>query len=402
ASQAAVALDNLNLLEAQKKLFDSVIQIIAGAIDAKSPYTGGHCERVPEIGRLLAEAACAETDGPFADFSLDTDGWREFHLASWLHDCGKVTVPEYVVDKATKLETLYNRIHEVRTRFEVLYRDAVIAQLSRQLAGEPAAPDALESELSRLRQDFAFIAECNVGGEFMSPDKIARMESLAKTPWVRHFDDRLGLSQGELMRLGALPPDPLPAQETLLADKPHHIVPRLEHPLSYDPETWGFKVKVPDALYNNGEVYNLRIPRGTLTEEERYKINEHVINTIIMLDRLPFPKGLDRVGLFAGSHHETMVGSGYPRQLQRDDLPVQARIMALADVFEALTASDRPYKKAKTLSEAIRILSFMVKDKHIDADVFKLFLRSGAYRTYADKYLKPEQIDAVKVETYLS
>ncbi|MEO5370790.1 MAG: GAF domain-containing protein [Magnetococcus sp. DMHC-1] len=403
-AQAAIALDNLYLIKAQAELFDSVIKIIAAAIDAKSPYTGGHCERVPELGRMLAEAACQETTGPFAEFSMDTDAWREFHLAGWLHDCGKVTTPEYVVDKATKLETIYNRIHEIRTRFEVLRRDRIIDFQERLLAGgqRDLLQAELDQQLQQLNEDFAFVAESNVGGEFMSPSRLARLEQIAAIEWTRYFDDRLGISEGELERLRDVPKTPLPNREKLLADKPDMIVPRKTHPLSYDPAHWGFKVTVPEALYNYGELYNLRIARGTLTEEERFKIVEHVINTIVMLDKLPFPKNMQRVSAFAGAHHETMIGTGYPRRLKRDDMPVQARILAIADIFEALTASDRPYKKAKTVNEALRIMKFMCKDQHIDPDLFELFVKSQVWKSYADIYLHPHQIDKVDLAAYLT
>ncbi|MBF0153105.1 MAG: response regulator [Magnetococcales bacterium] len=398
ASQAGVALDNHHLIVAMEKLFDAIIKLVASAIDAKSPYTGGHCERVPELGRLLAEAACNATSGPFAGFSMTADEWKSFQLAGWMHDCGKVTTPEFVVDKATKLETLYNRIHEIRTRFEVLRRDCDIAAL--RASQEPGADrQRIEAEraatMAELESDFAFVAQCNVGDEFMSPDKIARLERIAQRTWQRTFDDRLGLSHMELDRIKDVPAAPLPVVETLLMDRPSHVISRREVPLSYNPDAWGIRLPVPEHLYHNGELYNLRIARGTLNDEERYKINEHVIYSIIMLSQLPFPKGMRNIVEYAGAHHEMQNGKGYPRRLQHEQQSVQARILAIADIFEALTASDRPYKKAKNLSEALKIMSFMVKDQHIDGELFDLFLSSGIYQTYAEKYLKPEQIDRV-------
>ncbi len=403
AAQAATALYNRELLDAQERLMDAMIQILAGAIDAKSPYTGGHCERVPELSLMLAEEACKVTEGPLADFAFHTpDEWREFKIGAWLHDCGKVTTPEYVVDKATKLETIYNRIHEVRTRFEVLLRDARITMLEAVTAGRPAAEAeaAFEAAKAELVADYAFIAECNQGGEFMAPALVERMKAIAGRPWMRHFDDRLGLSQEELRRLEALPPAPLPAVETLLADKPNHVIPRPKNSAVFDPAL-RFKTKIPENLYNFGEVYNLGIGRGTLSEEERFKINEHIIQTIIMLERMPFPKQLSRVAEYAGTHHETLTGSGYPRCLDEKELSIPARITAIADIFEALTASDRPYKKPKTLSECVKILSFFKKDRHIDPDLFDLFLTSGVYLRYAERFLKPDQIDAVDIGAYL-
>ncbi|MBF0624928.1 MAG: response regulator [Magnetococcales bacterium] len=401
AVQGAIALDNLNLMKAQERLFESIIQVIASAIDAKSPYTGGHCERVPLLGKLLAQAACEAASGPFADFAMSRDDWKEFHLAGWLHDCGKVATPEAVVDKATKLECVHNRIHEIRTRFEVLWRDAIIAHQAARLAGDNPDPEALTRRLAELRDDFAFVAQSNVGGEFMSNEAIARLECVAGARWQRHFDDRLGLSHVEEARLQDVAAPALPAWETLLADKPEHIVSRRETPLSYDPAALGVTLAIPTHLYNQGELYNLRIARGTLNAEERFKINEHVIHTLVMLQKLPFPKGMHRVPRMASTHHETMVGTGYPCGLRREDLDVQARILAIADIFEALTAVDRPYKKAKTLSEALKIMGFMRNDQHIDRDLFELFLRSGVYRCYAETHLRPDQIDAVDIEALL-
>ena len=407
ANQAGVALENSLLIQTQQELMDSFIKLIAGAIDAKSPYTGGHCERVPRLATMLAEAACEAGHGPFADFAFTSEReWREFHIGAWLHDCGKVTTPEYVVDKATKLETIYNRIHEIRMRFEVLWRDAEIEFYQEMATGahDPAMLEqALEEVRAQLREDFAFVAECNVGGEFMSDDKIDRLKQIGALKWTRHFDDRLGLSHMEEARLAGFEKPVLPVEETLLADKAEHVLPREgrdANPFGDNP--FGFRMEVPPALTNMGEIYNLSIRKGTLTDEERFKINDHIVQTIKMLGELPFPSDLERVPEYAGSHHETMVGTGYPRKLTREEMSIPARIMAIADIFEALTASDRPYKKAKTLSEAIKIMSFMKKDEHIDPDLFDLFLRSGVYRDYAETYLDESQIDEVDVTQYLA
>ncbi|MBF0189929.1 MAG: GAF domain-containing protein [Magnetococcales bacterium] len=403
AAQAAMTLDNQLLLQAQKDLFDAFIQLIAAAIDAKSPYTGGHCERVPELARLLAQAVC-ETDHPgFANFTMTEDEHQEMRIASWLHDCGKVTTPEYVVDKATKLEGIHNRIHEVRMRFEVLHRDAQIACLQGLLDGQsdPATlKQTLHADLTALQEEFAFVARANVGGEFMTAADQARIRALAQRTWIRHFDDTLGLSYAELRRKPSQSGG-IDVPEPLLADKAEHIIPRERDTRSRD-QAMGIRMPVPEHLYNMGEIYNLCIERGTLTHEERYKINEHVVQTLAMLENLPFPDSMARVPEFAGAHHETMRGTGYPRQLQRAQMSVPARIMAIADVFEALTATDRPYKEPKTLSQAIKIMGFMKKDGHIDPDLFSIFLKSGVYRQYAEKYLSPSQIDSVDPTPYLS
>jgi HD-GYP domain-containing protein (c-di-GMP phosphodiesterase class II) len=402
AAQAGVALENIALFDSQRLLMESILQLLASAIDAKSAYTGSHCARVPELARMLAEAACDVESGPLADFRFETEAeWREFRIGTWLHDCGKITTPEYVVDKATKLETIFNRIHEIRTRFEVLLRDAEIERLNAVLAGaDPVVSrQTFEARRARLVEDFAFVAQCNIGAESMAPEHAERLREIGHQTWVRHFDDRLGLSHGEESRVATMPAAQLPAVEHLLADKPEHIVPRTDEQ-RYDAR-FGFRMDVPEHLYNFGELHNLSISRGTLTPEERYKVNEHIIQTIVMLDKLPLPPELKRVPEYAGTHHETLTGTGYPRRIDAGALSIPARIMAIADIFEALTASDRPYKKAKPLSEAVRILSAFKARKHIDPDLFDLFLSSGVYRRYAEIYLPPEQIDEVDVAVYL-
>ena len=351
ASQAAIALTNQKLIADLKQLFESFIKTIAGAIDDKSPYTGGHCHRVPVLAEMLARAAGESDLGDLQAFHPTEDEMYEIRIAAWLHDCGKVVTPEYVVDKSTKLETIYDRIHTVNTRFEVLKRDARIDSLNRKVAllesgaaGEiPALEQELEARLKQIEDDRLFIAESNVGGEFMSDERQKRVNAIAGYEWTN--------ADGQ-----------------------------------------------PEPFLSENEVYNLNIAKGTLTHEEREIINHHVVATKKMLDALPFPKNLKRVPEMAGSHHETMIGTGYPNKLTREQMSVPARIMAIADVFEALTASDRPYKQAKTLSSSLKILGFMKKDQHIDPDLFQVFVSSGIYREYAEKYLDPSQIDEVDVQ----
>ncbi|MEE8351027.1 MAG: HD domain-containing phosphohydrolase [Rhodospirillales bacterium] len=404
ASQAALALDNKQLLDAQKLLLDSFIELIASAIDAKSPYTGGHCQRVPELTKMLARAACDAKDGPFADFDLSEDDWYELNISALLHDCGKVTTPEYVVDKATKLETIYDRIHEVRTRFEVVKREAEIDYYKALVDGK-GDPDklkaGLEERLAKLDDDYAFIAECNLGGEFMAPEKIDRVKEIAELTWTRTLDDRIGVSHDELKRKERTPSPILPVVENLLSDRGDHVIYREEEQVVAQDGTYGFKLDVPELKFNLGEIYNLSIARGTLTAEERFKINDHIVQTIVMLQQLPFPEHLKRVPEYAGGHHEKMDGSGYPRKLNRDDMSIPARIMAIADIFEALTAADRPYKLPKKLNESVKIMSFMKKDAHIDGELFELFLTSGVYREYAENFLNEDQIDEVDISAYL-
>ncbi len=402
AAQTAVALDNLELVESQKQLMESLIRVLANAIDAKSPYTGRHCERVPELAMQLAQAACQATDGPLKDFGFRSDEeWQEFRIGAWLHDCGKVTTPEYVIDKATKLETIHNRIHEVRMRFEVIRRDLEIARLQARLDGawDDAREQAHQAALAQLEDDYAFVARSNVGGEAMEDADIARLAHIGERRWMRFFDDRLGLSSAELARRGGEPAQSLPCSEALLSDRPHEVIARLDEDRP-DP-SFGFRMDVPEHLYNRGELYNLSVRRGTLTREERYKINEHMVHTVTMLEQMPFPKHLRRVPEYAGTHHERMDGKGYPRRLAADDLSVPSRIMAVADIFEALTASDRPYKTPKKLSEALKVLQGMA-GAHIDADIYNLFLRSGVYLDFARKHLDAAQIDVIDPTPFIA
>lgn len=405
---AAVAIETRQLVEAQQRLLDAMIKLLADAIDAKSPYTGGHCERVPQLAQMLLDRAISADSGPYADFTMNEEERYEFRVAAWLHDCGKVTSPEYVVDKATKLETLYNRIHEVRTRFEVLWRDAELAYWQGLASGadRQALQRALQLTQAELQEEFAFVAKANIGGEFMQEDDIGRLQRIGQRRWQRHFDNRLGLSRDEQERFAGVPATPLPADETLLADRPEHRVPWGERKPAvdkYDPRNlWGFDMRLPADASNYGELHNLSIRRGTLTEEERFKINEHIVQTIIMLEALPFPRQLKRVPAIAGHHHEKMDGTGYPRRLGREALSIPERVMAIADIFEALTAADRPYKPPKTLSESVKILVSMARDNHIDGQLLRLFLSSGVYRQYGERFLRPEQIDEVDVDYWLA
>lgn len=400
---AALSIESHRLLQAQKDLFSALIEMLAGAIDAKSRYTGGHCQRVPELAKMLARAACEARDGPLRDFALDAEQWEALHIAAWLHDCGKLTTAEYVVDKATKLETLYDRIHEVRMRFEVLKRDAQIECL-RAIAGGGDA-GVLEAELrercSDLDEDYRFVAACNRGGESLDPGALDRLKRIAQYTWSRTLDDRIGISWEEHERKSRRPPAPLPVVESLLADKPEHLVERSAAETMPADNPWAFRVEAPALKYNRGELYNLAVGRGTLTAEERFQINDHMAQTIIMLSRLPFPGHLRSVPEIAGGHHEKMDGTGYPKRLTREQMSIPARIIAIADIFEALTAIDRPYKRGKMLSESLAIMARMRRESHIDGELFELFVRSGVYLDYARQFLRPEQIDEVDADALL-
>lgn len=392
----SVAIETQYLLQEQKNLLNAFIELIAGAIDAKSAYTGGHCQRVPEITKMLAKAAIKVQDGPFADFTLSENEWEELHIACWLHDCGKITTPEFVVDKATKLELIYDRIHEIRMRFEVLKREKEILSLRNRLPdSDELAEQQLAEEFRQLDEDFYFIAQCNVGGEFISDEALARIRQIANYQWTRTLDDTAGVSQAEWARKTRQPARDLPVQEAMLADKEEHIIYRDNK--NHLPESYNFKLKEPTYLYNYGEVYNLSIRRGTLNEEERYKINEHIMQTIIMLKKLPFPRTMANVPVIAGGHHERMDGKGYPYQLNYQQMSIPVRMMAIADVFEALTAADRPYKPGKMLSEALKIMTAMVNENHLDRELFILFLQSGVWHDYGKAYLQADKVDEVDI-----
>ena len=388
----------------QKDLMDSFIKLIAVAIDEKSEYTGAHCKRVPELVSMIVDEVNSSKDKAFEDFEIKSEEeLREITVSAWLHDCGKVIIPEYVVDKATKLETIYNRIHEIRTRFEVIYRDLIIKSLEEKFQGKniDEVEENLKNEHQKLKEDFEFIAKVNIGGEFLKDEDKQRVETIAKRTWYRYFDNTLGLSNDEKQRLKDKQKDEtLPVKEDLLVNKPEHIIKRDENYKNKN-DKYNFKIEVPENLYDLGEIYNLTISAGTLTKEERYKIQEHIVMTIKMLEELPFPEELKNVPLYAGAHHETLVGTGYPRKLKKENLPLVSRIIAFADVFEALTASDRPYKSSKTISESVKILHNMVKKEHLDKNIFEIFLKKGIYKEYAKKYLNKEQIDEINLDEFI-
>ncbi|MFA6969844.1 MAG: HD domain-containing phosphohydrolase [Gallionella sp.] len=358
ASQAAIALTNRRLIRQLEELFESFIQLINTAIDAKSPYTGGHCARVPVLTMMLAEAVTHTKKGPFKDFVMTEKDRYELKIAGLLHDCGKITTPVHVVDKPTKLHTLFDRIELLDTRFEVLKRDAEIKMLRALVAtpssckGEGGEGGEIEASIraeyeARIRQlddDREFLRQCNVGVEKMQEAALLRVQQIAAYQWRD--------SKGEM-----------------------------------------------GSFLSNDEVENLTILSGTLTAGERKIINRHIDVTIQMLESLPWPKHLKNVPEYAGGHHERMDGRGYPRGLTRDQMTIQARVMGIADIFEALTAKDRPYKAGKTLSESLKILGKFKLNGHIDPDLFDVFIREKVYLNYARQFLAPEQIDEVDLST---
>jgi HD-GYP domain-containing protein (c-di-GMP phosphodiesterase class II) len=336
ASQAAIALTNRMLINQLEQLFESFINLINSAIDEKSPYTGGHCQRVPVLTMLLAEAVNETREGPLSDFQMSEKDRYELKIAGLLHDCGKVTTPVHVVDKATKLEAIYDRIHLIDTRFEVLKRDLELEGLKKKFDDKQ-----LRDRLRELEDDRRFLHACNIGGERMREEDIERVRRIAQYRW---------------------------------RDVSGH-----------------------DANFlTDDEVKNLTIRAGTLTEDERKVINHHIVATIKMLEALPWPRHLTKVPEYAGGHHERMDGKGYPKGLTREQMSVQARCMGIADIFEALTAKDRPYKKGKTLSESLEILGRMKLNNHVDPDLFDIFIRRKVYLRYAEMFLDKEQIDEVE------
>lgn len=348
ASSAAIALDNQILLQDHKNLLDAFIKVIAQAIDAKSAHTSAHCQRVPALTELIAQAACEEHNGPLKDFNLDEGEWYELRVASWMHDCGKLATPDWVLDKATKLHLMLDGIETVKARFSAAMAQLENEFLKKNLASpeREAAGKQLEEELAALRDDCQFVEKSNVGGEFMRPEDQERIKQIATRSWKDYLGNDC-------------------------------------------------------AMLTEEEVKYLCIERGTLSFAERQKINDHMKVTIQMLESLPFPKNLRRVPEYAGGHHEKMDGSGFPRGLKRDQMSWPARMMAVADIFEALTSSDRPYKPPMKISQSLSILKKMKEQNHIDPDLYDLFVRSRVWEKYAKGYLRPEQLDVQDTSLYI-
>jgi len=352
ASQAAVALTNTQLIHDLKNLFYAFIKSIATAIDAKSPYTGGHINRVVDLTIMIADKINETREGRFKDVFFNEDEIEEMRIAAWMHDVGKITTPEYVVDKSTKLQTLFDRIHHIETRFQLiaesienkyLHRKNELLQSEVQNGLKIEQPEKeRQREIQILGEELEFIKSCNYPGEFLSTEKIGRIMKIASKTYT--VNDR-------------------------------------EHPYLFEEEA-----------------KNLCIRKGSLTEEERKTIEHHATMTAKILNQLPFPRKLANVPKYASGHHEKLNGSGYPSGISEKELSLQSRIMAIADIFEALTAKDRPYKEPMKLSQAVKILGFMKEDNHIDPDIYDLFVKSRIYYDYAKKEMAARQIDIQEID----
>ena len=344
ASQASIALTNQLLINEQKELFQSFIQLVSEALDRKDKVTGGHCTRVPILTMMIADAINNDKKGKYKNFLFSDDEMEELSIAGWLHDFGKVATPEYVMNKSTKLEGLFDKINFIRLKFEIYKRDLKIKYYesisnvkNQDLLQQKKI--ILKEKLTEIDMDVKFLEKCNVGGEFMSRDMQEKVSELAK-------------------------------KTIYVLDKESNILSPFEEK-------------------------NLKIEKGTLNNEDRKIMEEHVSLSYELLNKLPYPKHLQQVPFYAGCHHEKIDGSGYPNGYKGNKLPLQARIIAIADVFEGLTAPDRPYKKGYKLSKAIKILNSMVEDNEIDADLFNLFLDKKVYLKYAKKHVDSSQIDSI-------
>ena len=343
ASQAAVAFTNRTLVDEYRTLFEGLIGLTVTALDEKSAYTGGHCRRVPILAEMLADAVCDTREGVFAEFKFSPAERYELRIAALLHDFGKVVTPVHVMDKSTKLETIHDRIELVAARYAVLEREAEIAWLRARLAesrhdvGEPP-------EHPELRDELAFLRSCNAGAEEMAPALQERIRSIAARRRWRNLD-------------GVVAP-----------------------------------------ILDDDEVENLTISHGTLNPRERKVIEDHAELTIRLLEQLPFPPQLSAVPRIAGAHHERIDGLGYPLGLAGSQISLQGRLLGLADVFEALTAPDRPYRDPNSVSTAVEMLREMVKRGHLDGDLFEVFLRERVHLRYAREHLQPEQVDDATFE----
>ncbi len=346
ASLGAISLTNTALVQEMEQLFSAFARTIAKAIDEKSPHTGGHCRRVPALTLMLAEEIHKESRGPLADFTMTDADRHEIDIAGWLHDCGKIATPDHIIEKSKKLQTIFDRIEFVNAKFEIVAKDIEIAYQSKIINALQKGntievqqlKTSMDRELKQLKLDRSFIQKVNVGGEYLSDQDIESIDQVSK---------------------------------------------------SYQLAIEG----VATSVLNENEVENLKIRRGTLTDAEKEIMKNHMVITMDILETLPFPKHLQNVTEYALGHHETMDGKGYPRGLTKEQMSVPARLMALADIFEALSAADRPYKSAKPVSECLKIMGSLVENNHLDSDIFAIFVESRVYEKYIREFASTDQLD---------
>tara|TARA_B100000029_G_scaffold514204_1_gene616142 strand:- start:157 stop:1737 length:1581 start_codon:yes stop_codon:yes gene_type:complete len=345
SSQASVALTNQLLVDEQKELFRSFIKLVSEALEKKDAVTGGHCNRVPILTMMIADEINADKTGLFKNFIFSDDELDELYVSGWLHDFGKVATPEHIMGKSTKLEGLYDKIDEIKFRFEILKRDIQIEFYKKAIETSNVETQSIRSKLESINDDLSFLEKSNLGGEFMSDELKQRIAEIGKRSIVVN----------------------------------------------------GKKT----SILNDDEIDFLSISKGTLSKKDRKIMEDHVVLTYDLLSKLPYPDHLKQVPFYAGCHHEKINGKGYPNGYSGDKLPIQARIIAIADVFEGLTAPDRPYKKGYKLSKALTILKYMVEDGEIDKDLFNLFITKKLYLTYANEMIHKDQIDNINEKEFL-
>jgi predicted Zn finger-like uncharacterized protein len=337
ASQAAVAVTNAQLVSEMDNLFDSFVQVMATAIDEKSPVTGGHIRRVANMTLTFANIL-TKNQGKYKHISFNADQMHELRIAAWMHDIGKVTTPVEVVEKAKKLQTIFDRIQYVDLRICFIIEQMEKSFLNKKIkilqnGSDPKKISDLDGEQKIKRAELMeirdFINQCNNPGEFLEDEKIARLEDISKMTWI-DFD---GNSQ---------------------------------------------------SFLDDDEVLNLSIRRGSITESERKKMQNHAAVTLKMLKKIPFTKKLKNIPLYAGAHHEFVNGGGYPLGLKGDEIPFEGKIMCVTDIAEALTASDRPYKKAMPLEVVYRILREMADKGELDKELVEFFISEEVFSKYKE------------------
>jgi HD-GYP domain-containing protein (c-di-GMP phosphodiesterase class II) len=338
ASQAAVAYENSRLYQDIEKLFEGFVQASVKAIEQRDPTTSGHSLRVSDMTVGLAEIVDRVETGAYASIRFSPEQMKEIRYAALLHDFGKVGVREDVLVKAKKLYPL--QLDLISHRFDYLYME-LEARLEREkvrLLMEMDRPDAL-AKIASLEKEFR--------------RRKAQMESGFKA--ILQANEPTVLPEGEFDRLFEI------ARQT------YHDPRGIEKPF-LTPE----------------EVRYLSIPKGTLNSDERAQIESHVVHSFNFLLQIPWTKQNREIPRIVRAHHEKLNGTGYPYKLRGDEIPVQAKIMTICDIFDALSASDRPYKRAVTSDRALGILEMSVKDQELDPELYRLFLEAKIFHL-ADK-----------------